>query len=74
MGSDLSGRESMRHQEEKILVGTTAGQQEAAAAAVDQDHCTDLKELQADRTDIRSCQFSAFQCQAPDRLDQCVGE
>ena len=45
VGADLSGCEAMRDQEVKFLVGTTAGQQEADASAVNQDHRTDLKGL-----------------------------
>ena len=52
--SDLSGHESMRDQEVQFLIGAAACQEKADTAGVFQDRGTDLKEFQADRTNISS--------------------
>jgi len=70
----LFGREPMRDQEVQFLVRTTAGEKEADAAGVFQDHGADLEEFQADGADIGLSQFGALQGDAPDRLDQRVGQ
>ena len=70
----LSAGQATRHQEVQILVGAGTGEQEPHAAGIAQDHRTDLEQLQADRTHIGVRQRGAFQADAPDRLDQRVGQ
>ena len=74
VGSESSGRVSIRDQEVEFLIGTAAGKKETDTAGVFQHHGTDLEEFQADGTVIRAGQFSAFQGDQPDRLDQGVGQ
>ncbi len=70
----LSGTEAGGGGGEELLVGAGAGQKEAHAAAVAQDHRADLQELQTEGARLGAGQFRAGKGEAADGLDQRIGE
>ena len=68
----LCGSESGRDFQEQLLMGVSAGEQEANTPGVAQDHRPDLEQLQTDRRHLRTRQFRALECQAADPLHQYI--
>ena len=68
------GPESGSHLEKQLLMRVGAGEQEAHAPGITQDHRADLEQLQADRRHLGPGQLRALERQPADPFHQHIGQ
>ena len=66
--------ESGSHLEKQLLMRVGAGEQEAHAPGITQDHRADLEQLQADRRHLGPGQLRALERQPADPFHQHIGQ